>query len=387
MTDDTPVLWYLRNGVRHPCDKDWALYDGFVGETGSTTVEFRVRSSPQTLSPQSPKTFFDLHFFGAEEGMAFTLHKESSVEVAFAAGPGYGQMLSFKDIAGHRVTQQEVLDALQQMFNLRFFTEEATRTVVVEPEEAFFRRRTIADWSRRRCDGTPVETCDRALDLHDSTALSYLAPDGRTARGQDDSQPPFGTWKAETGTFASKMGCRQLRNPLFHPVMSVGRQITTAPSALLLSVGDRDATDDDGVNFPMTVVRYFGMHPLPESEKWCAATRSDRYPLAAFHFRGDNSRLPATLCFEDRDGAKGLHSYYDRQLEEMKHRERVTLRMWLPAAEAESLLLPTVAETSIRSLFAIDIGEGRILAHLDKIDDYNPDDGTAQCTFVRILQD
>ena len=55
---------------------DWALYDGYIGETGQTEVEMTVRTNPVTVTPTSPKTFSTIYFYGAEPGMKFSLSRQ-----------------------------------------------------------------------------------------------------------------------------------------------------------------------------------------------------------------------------------------------------------------------------------------------------------------------
>ncbi|MFI3249176.1 MAG: hypothetical protein R3Y39_08635 [Rikenellaceae bacterium] len=52
---------------------DWALYQGYVDESGTTEVDITIRTPPETVSPSSPKTFGGHYVDGAEYGMAFTL--------------------------------------------------------------------------------------------------------------------------------------------------------------------------------------------------------------------------------------------------------------------------------------------------------------------------
>lgn len=83
-----PVL-QVRSGTRwEPYAGDWALYDGYIAERGETTVELRVRTAAERLSPSSPKYFNRIYFHGAEEGMSLTLHKECSLQPRFSSAPG-----------------------------------------------------------------------------------------------------------------------------------------------------------------------------------------------------------------------------------------------------------------------------------------------------------
>lgn len=102
-----PVL-QVRSGTRwEPYAGDWALYDGYIAERGETTVELRVRTAAERLSPSSPKYFNRIYFHGAEEGMSLTLHKECSLQPRFSSAPGYGSAITFADVARHRIRQSE----------------------------------------------------------------------------------------------------------------------------------------------------------------------------------------------------------------------------------------------------------------------------------------
>ncbi len=125
---------------------DWALYDGYIGETGQTEVEMTVRTNPVTVTPTSPKTFSTIYFYGAEPGMKFSLSRQCTLRPDFTGAPGLNTPISFEDVARHRVRKWVVLDALRHLFNLRFYTDEETRTVYVEPADDFYRLGQTFDW-------------------------------------------------------------------------------------------------------------------------------------------------------------------------------------------------------------------------------------------------
>lgn len=105
-----PVL-LVRSGSQWVAYRgDWALYNGYVGETGQTMVEVRLRTAAESVSPASPKYFNLIYFAGAEPGMALTLHKECSLRPRFLSAPGFGSRIAFADVAQHRIRQSELLD-------------------------------------------------------------------------------------------------------------------------------------------------------------------------------------------------------------------------------------------------------------------------------------
>ena len=379
-----PTLMVRSGSQWVPYTGDWALYNGYVGKTGETTVEVRLRTVAENVSPQSPKYFNQIYFAGAEEGMKLTLHKECALRPRFLSGPGFGSRIAFADVAQHRIRQAELLEALAHLFNLRFYTEEATRTVWIEPEGEFFGAGPEADWSRRTDFSQSVERREIAPEIHEVRTWRYQDGDGAVTRFDAGEESPLGSWSFETGSYAALQGEKTVRNPLFAPSLNSAGHYLNAPSALILRVGDRDDAEEDGTNFTPRIVRYAGMRPLPAGERWGYPSGQAEYPLAAFHLAGDEG---FTLCFEDRDGQAGLHRYYDRQVRREAARERITLSLRLAPHEFEALFTPGTGAPEIRSVFRIDTGAGVVRAALCAVGDYDPEKASVRCTFDRLTED
>ncbi|MCM1151264.1 MAG: hypothetical protein NC322_04415 [Alistipes senegalensis] len=386
-TPTDPVLWVRSDSGWVRYAGDWALYDGYIGETGTTTVELRIRTAAEAISPASPKYFYAIHFFGAEAGMSLTLHKECSLQPRFLSGPGYGSTIRFADVARHRIRQSELLQAVGHLFNLRFYTEEATRRVFIEPADDFFGAGTEADWRAKSDFSQPVVLEEMAPGIHELRTWCYQEGDGAVTRYETEHDTEVGVWSFRTESYGAKMGEEVLRNPLFRPTLSSTGHYANAPSARLLQVGDRDATGHEGTEIAPRIVRYTGMHPLPEGERWGYPSHEAAYPLAAFHFPGDDSLAPFTLCFEDRDGAAGLHRYYDRQAAQEATRERITLSLRLAPHEFAALLAPGTGAPDIRSVFLLDTGGDTVRATLHAVEEYDPAKGSVRCTFTRLPED
>lgn len=382
-----PQLQVNFNGVWLHYGGDWALYNGYIGETGQTTVEVKLRTVAENLSANAPKYFNLIYFGGAEPGMSLTLHKESSLRPRFLSGPGFGSAVAFEDVARHSIRQVELIEALVHLFNLRIFTEEATKTVWIEPADDFFGAGSEADWSDRTDFSQPVEVEELVTETHERRTWCYQEGDGPVARLDAEAETPFGAWSFEAGSYAALQGEETLRNPLFRPTLNAGGRYLNAPAALIPQVGDRDNAEEDGTNFTPRIVRFAGMHPLPNGQRWGFPWNQNSYPLAAFHFAGDASEAPFTLCFEDRDGAQGLHRFHDRDARREATRQRITLTLRIAPHEFEALFAPGTGAPDIRSRFRIDTGTGVVCATLAAIDDYDPRKGTARCTFHRTIED
>lgn len=381
-----PVLWVLRDGLWNRYTGDWALYDGHIEETGTTTVELRIRTAGESVSPTSPKQFYTVHFFGAEAGMSLTLHKECSLQPCFLPGPGYGSVLRFADVAQHRIRQAELLRALAHLFNLRFYTEEAAGRVFIEPADGFYRTDAVADWRAKTDFTQPVVLEEIAPEIPEFRTWCYQEGDGAVKRYESGTGTELGAWTLQAESHAVKVGHEVLRNPLFRPTLNSTGHYRNAPSAQLMQVGDRDDALN-GSEVTPRIVRYAGMHPLPEGQRWGYPADAAEYPLAAFHFAGDDTEAAFTLCFEDRDGAEGLHRYYDRQTAQEEIRQRIVLSLRLAPHEFAALFTPGTGAADIRSVFLLDTGGDTVRATLHAVDDYDPTQGSVRCTFTRLPED
>lgn len=382
-----PVL-YIGDGTNWvPYSGDWALYDGHIGETGQTTVEVRIATAAETATPTAPKYFNQIYFFGAEAGMSLTLHKECSLQPLFRTGPGFGSNLDFADVAQLRIRQAELLRAVAHLFNLRFYTDEAIRTVCIEPADDFFGAGPEVDWSDRTDFLQPVVRTDIAPEIHERRTWCYRDGDGPVKRFENATGEQFGAWSHDAASKATLAGEQTLRNPLFAPTLSSTGHYLNAPSALLLQTGDRDDPTQDETTLAPRIVRYAGIHPLPENERWGYPSNGNGYPLAAFHFAGDETTAGFTLCFEDRDGIEGLNRFHRRQAAREGSLERITLTLRVAPDEYENLFVPKTGAAGIRSIFRIDTGQGVVRATLARIESYDPDAHAMRCTFDRQPED
>ena len=137
--------------------------------------------------------------------------------------------------------------------------------------------------------------------------------------------------------------------------------IGAAPSAEVMVAGDRDVVDSSDYVAPR-IALYYGLVPLPSDERWPMPVECEGYPLVAFHCpsRGES------LCFEDRDGCRGLHRYYDNDLGEQHSRQYVTLNLSLSVARYVALLDPDASCGNIRSRFRLRVGGNSSLFRLEE---------------------
>lgn len=374
-------------GAYAPYAGDWALYDGYVAETGRTEVEVTLRTPAERVTPTAPKYFHGIHFRGAEPGMRFTLREGTMLRPVFGGRPGYGEALAFADMAHGDVRQIELLEAVAHLFNLRFWTDEAMHRVYVEPEESFYRTSAV-DWREKIDRESPFAFGDLAQEVHALRTWCYAAGDGPVRRAGEEGAE-VGAWSAPCASQAALRGEQRLVNPLFAATVSGQGHYANAPSAWILEAGDRDdAATDEWENLSPRIVRYAGLHDLPEGERWGHPAPGGQYPLAAFDFAGDAQTAPFTLSFADGEGCQGLHRHYDAVVERQTLRQRLTIVLHVAPDEFAALeWADGGTHASLRSTFRLDAGGESSLYRLEAVESYDPRSGAAKCRFIRLMRD
>lgn len=359
---------------------DWALYDGYVEEQGTTEVELRVRTQPRRMSSSSRYFFNRIYFYGAEAGQRLTLSRACRLRAIFTASPSLGSVVGFGDVAAYDVTQAELLSSLAQMYNLRIYSHEPSRRVYVEPYDEFYQSDEV-DWSEKLLLSEPARAEDIALSLHQIRTLAYRSQGGGAVeRFNREWQTTLGSWSRTTDSRITLQGAKRESEPIFSPSLSVAGVVASAPSALLLEVGDRES--DELAESALRIVRYEGLQALPEGERWGFPSYGSSYPLAAFH-------LPErfTLCFEDRDSAVGLHRFYDKQWRRDEIRRTMSVGLLVWPDEVAALREYGSANPNIGSVFRLTAGGESAKYRLEAVESYDAERGVARCRFSRCLND
>ena len=190
-------LQVLVDGRYQDTPLDFALYDGYVEQNGSTVVDLTVRTPPESYTPTSP---FRLEFAYAEceiGGMTFELLEGSSLSPIFAEYPGYGSLFTFEDVAQHQIRQKVVLESMMHLFNLRVYTDEESKRVFIDPIDTLIESAETFDWSNKVDFTQPVIFEDVAFDAVRKRTWGYRREDGYTNRNSDAEAVIFGDWSAE----------------------------------------------------------------------------------------------------------------------------------------------------------------------------------------------
>lgn len=376
-----PVLRFRREGsVAYETYRgDWAIYDGHVETTGRRDVEIVVRTPFEHCTPTSPKCFDSIYFEGAEAGQKLTLGVGCSITPIFSGAVGYGESITFSDVANHDISQAALLEALAHMFNLRFYVHRPSKSIYMEPYDDFFSG-DVVDWRDRQHGDISMHEC--VADSFMVTRLGYLPADGVTSRLSGDKDEVLGEWSAMVNSYATKQSVDSRINPLFMPTATCAGLVSSAPTAELPVVGDRDILSEDDYVTPR-ILLYQGLVPLPEDETWPISVGVTRYPHVAFH----SPQYGETLCFEDRDECEGLHRYYDSELRERATRQLLTTQIYLPPEEYVALFDPAGVGATIRSRFRLTVGGNSSIFRLEEVVSYDTESYMAECRFQRLLAD
>lgn len=374
-----PMLMYKPAGASSyfACPNDWALYAGYVEMEGQTEVEVTVATAPRQISASEPFLFRKIAFGGAAVGQSMTLYASTRAYPSFQPNPALGSTFTLADILHHDMRQAELLDALAEMYNLRFYTDPVERKVYIESAAEMVDREQVIDWSGRVIESLPITIEQAAADGDEATRHGYLTGDGAVARYNQQHDDRFGEWVGEVPSKLADEGERDARSQIFAPTINATEIFSLAPSVSLPQVGDRDADDPAQLNFPTKILIYHEMCTLPDDERWGLVAGA--YPLAAFH-SGEGS-----LCFEDRDGAQGLHRYYNAHYEELREARRVTLSLALSAVDLLPIMATDPARGDLRSAFRLTIGGEEGLYRLNAIEEFDPEQGVARCRFTQLV--
>ena len=361
-------------------NEGWSLYDGYVEDEGEVEVDVTVRTSPELISPTAGKSFARMYLHGAAEGQRVKLSRECTLRPIFSASPGLGSQLTFADVAQHGASQLELIEAVQQMFNLRIATNPAEHKVYIEPHDDFYNG-ACYDWSAKVEMGGKIEAEQMDTSLNKMRTLCYRAEvDGAVGRYNVQNETKLGEWSTVVDSHATLMGRERRANALFCPTLSAAGIHASAPSALIMQVGDRDSDEVESVS--TRIVRYEGLRALPEGEVWSFPSYAQSYPFAAFHAAGE-----FTLCFEDRDGEQGLHRYYDNEWRAQQLRERLTLDIRLAPHEVAEIGECGAEGPNIRSRYRLNIAGQGAEYNLAAVESYDAGRGVARCQFVRRMND
>jgi hypothetical protein len=371
--DSEDMAWKSYSG-------DWALYAGYIEESGMVDVEMDFRIAPQEIAAGESLVLDKFWFGGADAGMRLIVGTGTSLRPYFTNVPGYNSNLEFKDIAPRNIRQIELLDALGEMFNLVFYTDRTRKEVHIEPLEDFYKEEEDVNWNGRIDILNGVAISDIGMEKPQDFVLTYLNTDKATNSFNNENKTTLGRWSHRNPLYGTARTTKTCGNKLFTTTLNIANIIGCAPSASILQVGDVDSNEGD--TFTPRIVCYKGLKELPRGESWGGISRLNSYPYAAFL---DDESI--NLCFEERNDIEGLSRYYRPMLLRQSNSHLITLNLYLTTAEIATLFTADGTKPSLRSRFRFDILGESSLFRLAKVERWDTDINVVQCSFERELSD
>ncbi len=377
------------DGVEYSPQGDWAVYAGEVAERGETLLEVTLRTAPRRVTPDKPFLFQQLSFGGGREGMTLTLLKGTSTRPILVPHPIEGDTLHWSDVANFEgVSGLELIHALQELFDLRIYTDPQLRRVYIEPMGSFADPDVVVDLSDALLSSQPIhiEELGSGCRLH---TLCYRGGDAAADEISLQEGEEYGCHTESMANVHAKEPQHVARNSLFAPSVSRSGVFATAPSARIIAARPSETKGPSSValrTFVPKIVAYRGRRTLPAGESWSYLTEEwGDYPLAVFYDDGvDSAEEPLSLLYGERGGVEGLARFFRTGFEMLNHSRRISLHLHLRPEQVEQMVSPNSSKHDFRAHYLIRVGDEKVLCRLEEIADYNPASGVARATFITI---
>lgn len=369
--------------------KDWAIYDGCVEERGSVDLRMNVRTYPRVCSPEEPLYFDEFFFEGGEQDMEVEVLEGCSVQPVFYPNIQLNKNVEWSDVAALSFTGMELLTALQELFDLQVQTDPCQRTVRIAPRREFCDG-GVVDMSERIDLSKPIVVEELGDEQLQTLRLAYRSGDKVIEEWKEEQGKEYGEWSGTICNVFAGEGTRSIENSIFTASLSEQGAIAAAPSASLIIAHPENSSAPRCVqllNFLPKIVSYRGVQPLAEGEAWNYPRRGEtNYPLVTFFDDGSLGGEPRSLLFEDRNGVEGLRRWWSGLLARYNHSRRLTLHLHLNPEDVEPFVAPNGLGRDFRSLYLVSVEGEKVLCHLEKICNYNPNEPSTEVVLVTVSE-
>ncbi|MBE6201478.1 MAG: hypothetical protein E7134_04745 [Rikenellaceae bacterium] len=365
---------------------DWAIYDGYVDEYNTATVDCTFLTKPEVVSPNLPKYFDQFYFGGADPGMTIEVLQGCEIRPLFLNMPVAGAILGWADVAAFEQSQFELLTSLKKLFDLQFMTDTHSKVVYIEPRGDFYTDEVV-DLSDRIDESQGLTITEIGTDATRRIRVAYAQGDRLAEMITASEGAPYGSWTAQVENIYAPNTTTDYVAEMFTPSVEVVGTLSSAPSARLIDVSGAAAIptkESVEVNFATKLVYYKGVETLPIGEHLVGGV--NYYPRLVFFAPAESAAEPAvSLLVEDRNGVEGLNRYWHYRVAMLNRARRIVAHLRLFPEEVEALVGPEGLEHRLRALYKLALGGEEILCRLERIDGYNPQEPSTKCTFVTIV--
>lgn len=313
---------------------------------------------------------------------------EAEIEPVFNFSKCWGDPISLNDVGGD-ATATDMLKAIMQLFNLRIYANTDTKEVNIIPYSDFYTNNVI-DWRDRIDQDKGVEIITIGDNIGKSFRVAYAENNDVIAERNKRQKEPYMSYKTQLLTKRSNEDY-ELVNSIFNPpTMDNVRRIfpsTISAYPILQLAKDEQGTQDnlDINSLPRTVVMLRKNEFSTNDEATVNLVYATDGVFIGYmqpEFTTVNQMAKETISFSDADGVKGLHKYYDKQVEAWNYGKRITCYCKLYPQEVASLRKAGSSIVDFRSKFLINIDGNDVYCRLESIENYEPLNATHKCTFL-----
>lgn len=302
---------------------------------------------------------------------------EGSLKTKFEYGVPIHENVKISDIGGD-ATADNILRSIIQMYNLLIYTNPYTKKVHLYSFDEFWRG-DVVDWSGRIDSDSEISVAHLADSIGKEVLLSYADGSPRIDHYNERNTLPYFAYKT---TLPTKMTneAKEVQNALFSPAFMVKvADAFGSGSGYIPALAPKDSEntvlDFNLADVPMTAM-LIDTQSTPPTLPLNRAVFGDmgniQPPIVA--------TMDFTLSFADKEGAIGMHQFYDRQIDLWRKGKRLTCYCQIEAWEIEALRTND-DNLNFRSLFKLNINGEYIYARLESVE-YEPTNTTNKCTFI-----
>lgn len=354
------------------------------GTLSFTDIEFNTYSFGIGDKESFPLRFvFDVSSkpLGVDTSIELRIGEACTITPDFRNAFAHGSNIGISVVGGNK-TQLQFIQALRQLFNLYFYTNPITKEVFIEPRPKFYfplsqDNANVVDWTDRIDNAHEVENEQLGNNIGDSLKFAYADGNEVVKKYNRRNRCVLGTFETPLENKTTE-GTKELTNPMFSPF--VRRSVQSMGWEVLQNVLETEQGTVSDVDYDLTTTIgiFTGL-----SDRIAGADRVTypKYPALVFQEGSHN------MGFEDvvngSEVVKGLHQYYDGNIQQYNRARRITAYLHLNAIDIENIQCPNRACADFRSVFLLKHKGEELYMELEKIIDYNPSSGeSTKCSFI-----
>lgn len=329
---------------------------------GSIDLEYVVDIETRTYNLITGLSYELAAKFTGDKGYLASLGVSVGNETTIApefGGVAEGENLTLETIGGE-TPQMDLVQAVKQMYNLMFYTNDQTKELIISPAN-YFVKDTVVDWRNKIDYAKEIVVQELGEDIGTYLKLNYQEGNDVVKFYNYKTKTTLGQHTVNLENKAKTEGTT-LTNQLFMP--SITRKVDGVVYApQLVREKEQQTIEETDFNIDPIIVEV-----VPNTDMTIPAQY--RYPIAAF------SEYGAKLSFGT------LNSYYSKHTQLYNKGKKITAYLRLTPTDVSNIRYFNESMQDFRAKFLLHINGEDIACELQSIQDYNPRDASTKCEFI-----